>query len=284
MLLLPIVSGEPVRPSTPTVDHETLLVQLGFVLGIKSDYDDEFRLASEKLHDGSCQWLLRKSSFQNWATNSCKSAAHLWISGSPGSGKSTLASFVIQYLQDQSYSAACQHHFFLAADKDKKTLAYMLRSIAYQVALSSELFLTRLIRLSEASSMTFEQEDVSTIWERIFEGLLFRLPSEDPLFRVIDGLDETESPNEMLKLISRVRSAATINILIVSRATKDISKTLATYFRPSFTIKSPPETLLTISVATFAQWCLRSHYPMETTQERRSFNNPGPRHPAPFFG
>ncbi|KAK8852144.1 Vegetative incompatibility protein HET-E-1 [Apiospora arundinis] len=225
--LLQIPFEEPFRPTTPGIDQESLLTRLGVILGIKNDHDDEFRLFSEKLHRGSCQWLLQRTNFQNWATNSLKSSGYLWISGNPGSGKSTLSSFIINHLRDQPYSGTYQHHFFLAGDKDKSTLAYMLRSIAYQVALSSDLFLSRLVELSDASGIAFDQEKVSTIWERVFEGLLFRLPSDDPLFWIIDGLDEAESPVGFLKLVSRIRSAAKINVLIVSRATKEISKDMA---------------------------------------------------------
>ncbi|KAK7962794.1 WD domain- G-beta repeat containing protein [Apiospora aurea] len=222
--LLQIPSEEHVRSSTPDIDQESYLNRLGVILGIKKDHDDEFSLFSEKLHKGSCQWLLQRANFQSWATNSRKASRYLWISGSPGSGKSTLSSFIIKHLQNQSYAGTCQRHFFLAGDEVKKTLAYMLRSIAYQVAVSSELFLSRLVELSDASGVQFDQEKVLTIWERVFEGLLFRLPLEDPLFWVIDGLDEAESPIGLLKLVSKIRSATNINVLIVSRATKEISK------------------------------------------------------------
>ncbi|KAK8000629.1 hypothetical protein PG990_013229 [Apiospora arundinis] len=63
--LLQIPFEEPFRPTTPGIDQESLLTRLGVILGIKNDHDDEFRLFSEKLHRGSCQWLLQRTNFQN---------------------------------------------------------------------------------------------------------------------------------------------------------------------------------------------------------------------------
>lgn len=191
------------------------------IMGIKSDYDDEYRFFNERLHKGSCEWVVKRPNFLKWVTDNPNEPGYLWITGNPGSGKSTLSSFIINNLQDHS---SCQHYYFIAADESKKTLAYMLRSIAYQVALSSNLFLSRLIELSDATGIRFGLEKAPTIWERVFEGILFRKSLEHPLFWVIDGLDEAESPDGFLKLLSRIRSGVRIKVLFISRATRDISR------------------------------------------------------------
>ena len=60
------------------------------------------------------------------------------------------------------------------------------------------------------------------IWEKIFEGILFRIPSQYPFFWVFDGLDEAETPVELIKLLSKIKAAVRINVLLFSRATKDL--------------------------------------------------------------
>lgn len=221
---LPHRDSLPVPSASPAKIEDSPFDRLRSILGIIDHYDEDLELFTERLLPGSCQWLLRRTGFQDWAANSPKSSGLLWITGNPGSGKSTLASFVIQHLRNQAYLGTCQYHFFLAGHQTKKSLAYVLRNLAFQFALSSEAYMTRLFELSEATGILFDQQKASVIWEKIFEGILFRMPSEAPLFWVLDGLDEAESSLELLKLISKVRSATRINVLLISRPTKDLTK------------------------------------------------------------
>lgn len=221
---LPQRDSLPVPSASPAKIEDSPFDRLRSILGIIDHYDEDLELFTERLLPGSCQWLLRRTGFQDWAANSPKSSGLLWITGNPGSGKSTLASFVIQHLRNQAYLGTCQYHFFLAGHQTKRSLAYVLRNLAFQFALSSEAYMARLFELSEATGILFDQQKASVIWEKIFEGILLRMPSEAPLFWVLDGLDEAESSLELLKLISKVRSATRINVLLISRPTKDLTK------------------------------------------------------------
>lgn len=177
----------------------------------------------------SCQWLRQQQAFEDWVANNPSSPGLLWITGDPGSGKSTLASYVIALFKNNTLPGTCHYHFFLAADRAKRTVSYLLRSIALQVALSDEEFCSRLLQLYVDTGITFSQAKDTIIWDKIFEGVLFRLPDQGPSFWVFDGLDEAESCTELMRFLSRIGLLTRINVLLVSRATKNLLKDVNDY-------------------------------------------------------
>lgn len=153
----------------------------------------------------------------------------LWLTGNRGSGKSTLASFLLSILKKGPFVDHCRFHFFIAGHQMKRTISYLLRSIALQTALSDSAFCKRLLDLYHKTGMTFGQQKYNIIWEKVFDGILFRLPSRGPIFWIIDGVDEAETPTELIRLFSKVRSASRINLLLVSRPTKTIEQEIDQY-------------------------------------------------------
>ena len=135
--------------------------------------------------DGSCQWLNARGDFQEWrdghkaegyaeqSTNE-KSLAIFWIHANPGTGKSVLASHVASQLQD--FKLECASHFFHVGDKKSRSLGVLLRSIAYQMALTNATVRDSLFKLFEEGS-TFDLDDSRTIWTKLFKKciLLVRL-------------------------------------------------------------------------------------------------------------
>ncbi len=192
------------------------------ILGISEHIDEDLESFTERILQGSCQWLLQRRAFQDWVSDTPNKSGVLWLTGNPGAGKSILASYVIDLLKKRSFSGSCQFHFFLARHETKRTLSYLLRNIALQAALYHEVFCTRLIELHENTDIFFGQQKAKIIWEKVFEGILFRIPSQDPLYWVFDGLDEAETPTELIKLLSKIKAAVRINVLLLSRATKDL--------------------------------------------------------------
>lgn len=133
------------------------------------------------------------------------------------------------FAQKRSFAGTCHYHFFLMGHQTKRPLSYLLRSVALQAALSHKAFCSRLLELHENTGINFSQQKAIIIWEKIFEGILFRLPSQDPLFWVFDGLDEAESLTELIRFLSKLKAATRINVLLVSRATKDLLKDINHY-------------------------------------------------------
>lgn len=199
------------------------------ILGISENVEDDLDFLADRTMQGSCQWLLQRQAFQEWVGNSPNKSGFLWLTGNPGSGKSILASFVIALLKKRSFAGSCHYHFFLAGHQTKRTLSYLLRSIALQAALSHKSFCSRFLELYENTEIVFSQQKATIIWEKIFEGILFRQPSQDPFFWVFDGLDEAESPTELIRFLSKIRAARRINVLLISRATKNLSTDIKIY-------------------------------------------------------
>jgi hypothetical protein len=110
------------------------------ILGITDTVEDEFEYFKERTMHGTCQWLLGRQYFREWAASSSNASGFLWLTGSPGSGKSTWASFAIAWLRQSRYGGTCQHHFFLGGNQHKRTVSYFLRSMTFQVALAYDSF------------------------------------------------------------------------------------------------------------------------------------------------
>ncbi|KAI0107446.1 hypothetical protein GGR51DRAFT_570813 [Nemania sp. FL0031] len=229
-----VEASSKIDPNDIEDSSESEVDRLRKILGITDSIEEENDYFTERIMQGSCQWLLRRKGVTEWLSTSRDSSQILWITGPPGSGKSILSSFIIGLLRSRPSVHSCQHHFFLGGHRQKRTVSYLLRSIAFQAAVSLPDFRARLIDLHKGTDITFEREKVSFIWEKIFEGLLLRIPDQPAMFWVIDGLDEAESPTNFLKLLSKTKSVVKLNVMLVSRATKDISNDVA-HLLPSIT-------------------------------------------------
>ncbi|EEP81421.1 predicted protein [Uncinocarpus reesii 1704] len=203
--------------------YETVGERIKEVLGISESAEDDLESIKTRTMPGSCEWLLRRESFRVWVENETSSPNSLWLTGNPGSGKSTLAGFVISELRKRQIGS-CHFHFFLAAHHAKRTLSYLLRSLALQLALSHEDFRAHLLNLQENTGINFGNQKATFLWEKLFEGIFFRLPASGPVFWIFDGLDEADGPSELLRLLSKLTSAAGVKILLVSRATRELTR------------------------------------------------------------
>lgn len=170
---------------------------------------------------GTSNWILEDKCYLEWL-HARESTTHiLWLSGGAATGKSVFSSFIINSLVEQG--VRCQYFFIRFGDQKKRTLSLLLRSLAYQVAQSVPGFLQRVIELVD-EAIDFETADPRTIWERIFKSILFKVEERQPLYWIIDGLDEADDPRAVVKLLSDIsRSSIPIRILLVSRKTSEIA-------------------------------------------------------------
>lgn len=150
----------------------------------------------------------------------------LWLIGPPATGKSTLASFVTEYLQHGFLKSSCQYHFFLFNHQTKRTVAYFLRSIAFQIAQNHEGVQDALFTQSQEANITFGQQSLTIIWEKIFEGIIFKTALGGEVFWVLDALDEADAAITISQLLLNARSVTPIKVFVTSRKTKDISNLL----------------------------------------------------------
>ncbi|KAK4102353.1 hypothetical protein N658DRAFT_470033 [Parathielavia hyrcaniae] len=197
------------------------------ILGIvESPAEDLDKFASQGLQ-GSGEWLRGRKSFEHWLSDPSGQTRLLCLAGMPGTGKSTLAAMTIRHLQRIFLGQSCQHHFFTESQPTKKSLAYCLRSIAFQVATTHDAFAERLVRLHQDVGDALSSQKYQTIWSKVFEGILFKMDIGYTLHWVVDAVDEAEDPNMLLKLLSQIRSCSCIRVLILSRPNKDIAGVVA---------------------------------------------------------
>ncbi|KAI1480225.1 hypothetical protein F4774DRAFT_87229 [Daldinia eschscholtzii] len=172
---------------------------------------------------GTCEWILQDQDFIEWLQVSDPTSSLLWLSGGAATGKSVLSSFIINYLVERG--ACCQYYFIRFSDQKKRTLSSLLRTIAYQIALTIPSFLQRLLELTD-EAVDYETADPRTIWERLFKSILFNMEDQKPLYWVIDGLDEAHDPRAIIKLLSDVAcSLIPLRIILIGRRTSEIEST-----------------------------------------------------------
>ncbi|SPQ25797.1 fd481706-75f0-48d7-87ec-5e8d11456a24 [Thermothielavioides terrestris] len=213
----------PFKQPSPVDRIRTLESVLGIV---ENPVEDLQKFASQGLQ-GSGEWLRERKSFQHWLSDPTGENRLFCLSGMPGTGKSTLAAMTVRHLQQAFLAQSCQFHFFLESQPTKKSVAYCLRSIAFQVASTHDVFAEQLLRLHQDVGDVLSSQKHQTIWAKIFEGILFKLDVGYTLHWVIDAVDESENPQAFLKFLSQMQSYSCIKIMLLSRPSKDITSALA---------------------------------------------------------
>lgn len=189
-------------------------------LGLSSTPEDDFNSFRRLWTSGTCEWFFAEPRIQTWMLSTPEPHV-VWLTAPPGSGKSVLCTHVINKLRESGRS--CQYFFFKFGDQTKQSLGTLLRSIVYQIAQDIPEFRRSLMDRLTAESSRLERSNAALIWQKVFENLLFELESPCPLFWVIDGLDESDSPNAMVELLQGLTMSRTaIRILIVSRKTETL--------------------------------------------------------------
>ena len=183
--------------------------------------EDDFEYFMERWMEGSCEWILRNKSFKSWKESISPAPHILWLRGLPGTGKSVLSAFIIQYLRQ--IGVDCQFYFFRYGDQTRSPLNSFLRSLAYQISCHVPEYRRKLAKLSE-DGFNFHKAESRMLWQKLFAQALFKTNLSKPLYWVIDGLDESDSPSTLLNLLSSISSSSLpLRILFVSRKNQTLS-------------------------------------------------------------
>jgi hypothetical protein len=207
------------KVSSNRANLETLQTQLA--LGELPSVDLLFYRGQWKA--GTCNWILEDESYQDWSQADKPVSRFLWLTGGAGVGKSVLSSFIVNALEERGSNY--QYFFIRHSQPRKRTLSFLLRSIAYQFAKSSPEFLQRVAML-EAEQIDFETVDAKAIWERLFRSIYFQVVHDQPSHWVVDGLDEADNPRGFIEFLSEISSSCpSIRVLVVSRSTPELVAT-----------------------------------------------------------
>ncbi|KAA6406365.1 MAG: hypothetical protein FRX48_09849 [Lasallia pustulata] len=203
-----------------TNQHSEELKEVEKLFAICEAPENDFSFFRRRWMPGTCDWLLSEPDIKLCLDETTSDSRIAWLSAPPASGKSILSTHIINHLRESGRT--CQYFFFKFSDQTKRSLNVLLRSIGYQMARDIPAFRRKLIDLS-GESLQLEKGDSSLIWQRIFESILFKMELHDPLYWVIDGLDESESPKAFLDLLHGVSQSRTrIRVLIFSRNTESL--------------------------------------------------------------
>ncbi|KAI0183667.1 hypothetical protein EV127DRAFT_17783 [Xylaria flabelliformis] len=168
----------------------------------------------------TCEWFLKEEQFISWFESSLLKPAILWYTAPPANGKSVLATFVINHVRNKGLP--CQFFLFKYADNAKRMVANCIKSLAFQLSASQPEFKRALARSSK-ESLDLDSSDPVIIWRSIIEGILLELNLTNPLYWVIDALDECDSPRIFLECLNSFADRLPIRILLLSRNTDSIS-------------------------------------------------------------
>lgn len=190
-------------------------------LSVPESPDGDYNFFRDRWTSGTCNWILSHEAFTGWLEDTHRTSRVLWIHGNAASGKSVLSSFVIDHLVQ--LGLPCHYFFIRFMDQKKRALSMILRSLACQLAHSTPAYADKL-RLLEAAATDLGTADFRNIWQWLYKQSLFQLDIDYPLYWVIDGVDEADSPGSAIKLLSELHlTTIPLRVLIVSRKTHEIS-------------------------------------------------------------
>ncbi|KAI1300890.1 NACHT and WD domain protein [Xylaria venustula] len=181
---------------------------------------------SDKL-EGSCHWLDERDDFRGWMdsdidSNSSKEGPYTpeiyWLTARPGAGKSILAKHVTAQLANEKHSHAFWN--FHMGKKALESLAYCLRSIAYQMAVQSPAIREALLNLKQ-DGIVIDPEDIRAIWHNIFMTTIFKAPKVNTQFWVLDAIDECLGYPELFRFLKALRPVFPLKIFFTSRKLPD---------------------------------------------------------------
>lgn len=178
----------------------------------ESPEDDLLKYQQLRL-EGSCEWITEKEYFREWLDGGNVSQL-LWLNGIPASGKSVLSAYTIEYIQ--SKGKVCQYFFFHFGGAH--TSGSFLRSLAVQLAGCNESVRKSLVALYD-EGMRLGGAEARMIWQKVFVASILRIQFTQPLYWVIDALDESESSLTIIQMLGGIQlSSSPFRILVLSRS------------------------------------------------------------------
>lgn len=172
--------------------------------------------------EGTCQWITQRPDLRAWIEGLSNPQASnvFWLVGLPATGKTTLSSTIIKHLQ--SLGKSCQYNFFSSGHQSKRTAAYCLRSIATQLAITNAEFRAVLSAMHEETGVTFTSldQDFKVVWEKIFKGIILKMRFRQPLYWVLDAVDEADQHSLLVSHLTNMQPMSPIGVFFASRPVK----------------------------------------------------------------
>ena len=182
--------------------------------------DDLLNVDSLRM-SGSCEWLLKKSSFRSWRDGADMQI--YWISGKPATGKSVLSGYVLNHIRalDQDYS----FYFFVHGDTAKSGITSFLCSMAWQMASMHPEVLQTILDVCAKNDLLYKA-DYRIVWRKLFLDGILKLKISRVQYWIIDALDECRTGSELVPLLIKLDDFWPIRIFVTSRNDFETHRTM----------------------------------------------------------
>lgn len=181
--------------------------------------EDDFATLEEFKTTGSCSWLTEMPQFRSWAARKDRTPSIFWLTGAPGAGKSVLFAHVLNHLTTRE--THCSYYIFKHGKAGTRTIASMLTSMAFQMALQDPQINRRILQL-DADGVGWEPHDERAIWRKLFLSGIFKTDSVSEHYWVVDGLDECLNFGNLFKLASQLPEG--LRMFVTSRSLPEIER------------------------------------------------------------
>lgn len=181
-------------------------------LGPQDNHEDDFMAIDEQRVKGSCEWLVRKESFQDWLKSN--DSSFYCLAGQPGTGKTILSGKVIAHVK--SIEGRCSFYFFHDQNKGVSDITNFILSLARQMASQDQEVLKICLAVYDADE-SLSQRNHRTIWRKLFlEGILSSNLGRSHYW-VVDALDECHEETELVKMLLRAAECRHLRIFSTTR-------------------------------------------------------------------
>lgn len=184
-------------------------------LGVAPKPTDTLETLLERCTPGSCDWVLSNNALDSFLSDQTEQPSILSLIGAPGSGKSVMASFLIQHLENMSLRT--QYWYFSYNDQQNRSSRQCLVSLAFQAMEVFPEFSNRVLTLASGID-SMARSDLRSLWQKLFLNILGKLGGHEPLYWVIDAVDECESSQAFLTLLGSLKGLRfPLRIIFTSR-------------------------------------------------------------------
>lgn len=198
--------------------------------------NERYHDSVNKRLDGTCDWILERKEFTEWASGNPDTRRLLWIHGHAGFGKTILCARIVEHLAP---TLPIAHFFFSSNFTSQDDMYTALRSWVAQLMSQSE----------KAYNVVYEKWDDDPVASHVVLSQVLRdiLRAVPETILIFDGLDECIRHNERETPISdflRVVGGMVANdgrVLIVSRDEPEIRQALTEEVGEMTEVKIQPQ-------------------------------------------
>ena len=210
--------------SNKRTDHQHEMRLLSKYLGISHRPENDLANILDSQLEGSGHWLTEHPTFLSWRSGLESQPKFFWLTGDPATGKSTLAGHVAKHLEQMN--GDCAYFFFKHHSAGRSSISDLLCSLAWQMAsLNTGIRHDLLAMVNE--EVAIDRNDERSIWRSVFVSRIFRIHLRQPLFWIIDGIDESSRSASLFPLLARIDEQFPLLVFMTSRPSLAIERALA---------------------------------------------------------